>query len=103
MVKFGEFFYEKIFFFLTAFEPTSRIFHDGSLHHLPSGNRAHELPDQVLIWLDELKELEESPHNYFSEEYNEANIMLLEDEFKNLNLKIKLGAKKALESFSKWM
>jgi hypothetical protein len=52
----------------------------------------------VLVWL---RELEESC--YFSEEYNEANITLLEDEFENLNLKINLGVKKALESFSKWM
>lgn len=98
MVKFGESFYEKVFVFLTGFDPTPRIFNDGSLHCLPLGNRAHELPDQVLVWL---RELEESC--YFSEEYNEANITLLEDEFENLNLKINLGVKKALESFSKWM
>ena len=51
MVKFGESFYEKVFFFLTGFDPIPRIFRDGFLHRLPLGNRAHELPDQVLVWL----------------------------------------------------
>jgi hypothetical protein len=46
---------------------------NGTLVHLPPGNRAHELPDQVLEWLDKLHEMSDDPNQYFIEEFEEFN------------------------------
>jgi fumarate reductase subunit C len=103
MVKFGRRFYAEVFSFLTGYDATPRVLRDGILARLPPGNRAHELPDQVLLWLGELQEAIELPEYYFADELEEASSKLPEDKFQNLRLKLKLGIKKASESFSKWM
>ena len=103
MVKFGQRFYAKVFSFLTGYDATPRILQNGISIHLPPGNRAHELPDQVLSWLSELQKVIESPNYYFADELNEANSILSEDESQNFCSKLNLGIKKSLESFSKWM
>src|SRR5438128_10624825 len=67
------------------------------------GNRAHELPDQVLFWLSELNEMGESPNNYFSEEFEEFSSIIPESELQNYCFQLKHDLKAAFESFSKWM
>ena len=47
MVKFGNKFYAKVIAFLTGHDKTPCVMQNGTL--VPSGNRAHELPDQVLL------------------------------------------------------
>src|SRR5438128_2240815 len=103
MVKFGRNFYAEVIAFLTGFDNIPRIMQNDELVHLPPGNRAHELPDQVLLWLDELNEISESPNNYFTEEFEEYNSILSENELQNYSFQLKHGLKAAFESFSKWM
>jgi hypothetical protein len=103
MVRFGEAFYEKVFKFLTGFDALPRVVIENGTKCLPLGNRAHEIPDKVLIWIDELKEAAENPESIFGKEFENAQSMLSNEEYNNLKKKIKEGMKKALESFCKWM
>ncbi|CAJ0841311.1 19686_t:CDS:2 [Entrophospora sp. SA101] len=52
---------KEIFKFLTGFDTLPRIVTEDETRCLPFGNCAHEIPDQVLIWIDELKKAEENP------------------------------------------
>jgi fumarate reductase subunit C len=103
MVKFGKKFYAEVINFLTGFDNIPRVMQNDALVHLPPGNRAHELPDQVLLWLGELNEMSEFPNNYFAEEFEEVSSILHESELQDYSLRLKRGLKIALESFSKWM
>ncbi|CAH1771465.1 6384_t:CDS:1, partial [Entrophospora sp. SA101] len=64
---------------------------------LPFGNCAHEIPDQVLIWIDELKKAEENPVLIFEKEFENAQLLLSNEEYHHLEKKIKDGMKKALD------
>lgn len=103
MVTFGKKFYAEVITFLTGYDNTPRIMQNGTLIHLPAGNRAHELPDQILLWLSKLHDMSESPNEYFIEEFEEFSSILHENELQIQSLKLKHGIKAALESFSKWM
>lgn len=103
MVKFERNFYAKVIAFLTGFDNVPHIMQNSELVHLPPGNRAHELPDQVLLWLGELNEIGEFPNNYFTEEFEEFGSILPESELQNYSFQLKHGLKAALKSFSKWM
>jgi len=103
MVRFGEIFYENVFKFLTGFDTLPRVVVENESKCLPCGNHAHEVPDQVLIWINELKNAAESPELIFEKEFENAQYLLLNEEYINLKNKIKDGMKKALDSFCKWM
>jgi len=103
MVRFGEIFYENVFKFLTGFDTLPWVVVENESKCLPCGNRAHEVPDQVLIWINELKNAAESPELIFEKEFENAQYLLLNEEYINLKNKIKDGMKKALDSFCKWM
>src|SRR5438128_1771815 len=103
MVAFGKRFYVKVIDFLTGYDHTSRVMQNGILVYLPAGNRAHELPDQVLIWLGELYKMIDCPNEYFIEEFEEFGPILHEtdaDPFPQIKT---VGIQTALVSFSKWM
>lgn len=103
MVTFGKKFYAEVIAFLTGYDNVPRVMKNSTLVHLPPGNRAHELPDQVLIWLGKLHDISECPNEYFIEEFEEFGSMIDESELQNYSFKLKHGITKALESFSKWM
>ncbi|CAJ0914675.1 13477_t:CDS:2 [Entrophospora sp. SA101] len=65
-------FYEKVFKFLTGFDTVLRIANEDETKCLPLGNRAHEMPDQVFIWIDELEKAAENPELIFKEEFENA-------------------------------
>ncbi len=91
MVRFGEWFYEKIMFFL--------ISKDNSTYPLPNGFRASEMSDKVKQWIDELQIAIENPSEVFIEELLLAYEILSENEFLDLENRIKSGLVKALEAF----
>ncbi|CAI2195196.1 14020_t:CDS:2, partial [Funneliformis geosporum] len=95
MVQFGEYFYEKIMFFL--------ISKNNSTYPLPNGFRASEMPDKVEQWIDEFQIAIENPSEVFVEELLLAYEILSEDEFYNLEIRIKSGLIKALKAFKRWM
>jgi len=103
MVKFGNKFYAEVIAFLTGHDKTPRVMQNGTLVHLPSGNRAHELPDQILLWLGELQEISKSSDDYFAEEVEEMSNIIQESELQSHHFKLNRGVEVALESFSKWM
>ena len=91
MVRFGEWFYEKIMFFL--------ISKDNSTYPLSNGFRASEMSDKVEQWIDKLQIAIENPSEVFIEELLLAYEILSEDEFLNLENRIKNGLVKALKAF----
>ncbi len=103
MVTFGKKFYAEVIAFLTGYDNTPRVMQNGTLVHLPAGNRAHELPDQVLLWLGKLHDMSDFPNEYFIEEFEEFSSILSESVLQTHFLKLKHGIKATLESFSKWM
>lgn len=92
MVCFGEYFYEKIMFFLI-----------GKDNHLPCGFRASEMPDKVEEWINEFQTTIEHVDEVFIEELLLAHEVLPENESFDLTNKIENGLIKALETFKKWM
>ena len=96
-------FYAKVIDFLTGYDHTPRAIQNGILVHLPAGNRAHQLPDQVLIWLGELYKIIDCPNECFIEEFEEFSSIFHESELQTHSLKLKRGIETALVSFSKWM
>ena len=82
MVKFGTK-YAEVIAFLTGHDKTPRVMQNGTLVQLPSGNRAHELPDQVLLWLGELQEISKSSDDYFAKEFEELSNSVIY--FKSVN------------------
>ena len=103
MVKFGKQFYAEVISFLMSHDKTPRMMQNGTLVHLPPGNRAHELPDQILLWLGELQEISKFSGDYFVEEFEEISNILQESELQSHRFKLNRGINVALESFSKWM
>jgi hypothetical protein len=83
---------------------TPRIFHSAdNITTLPPGNRAHEMPDQVQLWIIELQNAEENLVHIFPELMVNANHNLSNEDFNNLCISLKNGIKKANESFQKWL
>ncbi|CAJ0891637.1 21175_t:CDS:2, partial [Entrophospora sp. SA101] len=70
---------------------------------LPNGYCAHQMPEMVEIWIDELKNASQSPSEIFIEELQTAHDLLNEQEFLNLADKVQFGIEKAFEAFKKWM
>ncbi|CAJ0840240.1 12031_t:CDS:2 [Entrophospora sp. SA101] len=63
---------KSLFKFLTGFDTVLRIANEDETKCLPLGNRAHEMPDQVFIWIDELEKAAENPELIFKEEFENA-------------------------------
>lgn len=103
MVKFGEWFYERIINFLIGSDKHPYIIQGTSSKPLPNGYRAHQMPEMVEIWIDELKNALQSPDEIFIEELQIARDLLNDQEFLNLADKVQLGIEKAFEAFKKWM
>ena len=61
------------------------------------------MPDKVEQWINELQITIECPSEVFIEELLLAYEILSEDEFLNLENRIKNGLVKALEAFERWM
>jgi hypothetical protein len=61
LVKFGEEFFKPIYEFFIGYDPIPRVYNlNGKVVTLPPGNRAHEMPDKVMVWIDELQNAAES-------------------------------------------
>ena len=103
MVKFGEWFYERIINFLIGSDKHPYIIQGTSSKPLPNGYRAHQMPEMVEIWIDELKNALQNPDEIFIEELLTAHDLLNEQEFLNLADRVQLGIEKAFEAFKKWM
>jgi hypothetical protein len=53
LVKFGGEFFEPIYEFLIGYDPIPRVYNlDGKVVTLPPGNRTHEMPDKVMVWIE---------------------------------------------------
>ncbi|CAJ0832563.1 5304_t:CDS:2 [Entrophospora sp. SA101] len=92
MVKFGEWFYERIINFLIGSDKHPYIIQGTSSKPLPNGYRAHQMPEMVEIWIDELKNALQSPDEIFIKELQTARDLLNEQEFLNLADKVQLGS-----------
>ncbi|CAG8531225.1 754_t:CDS:1 [Acaulospora morrowiae] len=103
IVKFGEWFYEPIFNFLISYDPIPRIYQEDGIKLLLAGNRAHELPGQVIIWINKLKFATQNIFEIFNEELSEAKNNLSQEKFDNLYQNLFNGIQKASEGFLKWM
>ncbi|CAJ0829624.1 3270_t:CDS:2 [Entrophospora sp. SA101] len=91
MVKFGEWFYERIINFLIGSDKHPYIIQGTSSKPLPNGYRAHQMPEMVEIWIDELKNALQSPDEIFIKELQTARDLLNEQEFLNLADKVQLA------------
>ncbi|CAJ0879316.1 15108_t:CDS:2 [Entrophospora sp. SA101] len=96
MVKFGEWFYEKIIYFLIGSDTNSS-------HPLPNGYCAHQMPDMVQTWISELENVVQAPEEVFMDELLAACDHLNEQEFLDLAQRMKIGIEKTLNVFKKWM
>ena len=96
MVKFGEWFYEKLMYFLIGSDTNSS-------HPLPNGYRAHQMPDMVQTWISELENVVHEPEKIFMNELLVASDHLNEQEFLDLAQRIQTGIEKTLNVFKKWM
>ncbi len=101
MVRFSEWFYEKIMFFLISKDTHLTIQENNSIYSLPNGFRTSEMPDKVKQWIDELQIVIERSSEVFIEELLLAYEILSEDEFLDLENRIKNGLIKALEAFKR--
>ncbi|CAB5375558.1 unnamed protein product [Rhizophagus irregularis] len=103
LVKFGEKFFEPIYEFLTGYDPIPRVYNlDGKIVTLPPGNRAHEMPDKVMVWIDELQNAAESISETFQEELAEGALLSSKD-INELYEALQTGVNQALNGFLKWM
>lgn len=96
MVKFGEWFYEKIIYFLIGSDTNSS-------HPLPNGYRAHQMPDMIQTWISELENVMQAPEEIFMDELLAAGDHLNEQEFLDLAQRMQIGIEKTLNVFKKWM
>ena len=97
-------FYEYIFKFLTGIDTTPRIFHSvDNIISLPPGHCAHEMPDQVELWITEIQNAEENLSYIFPELIDNTYTNLSGKNFDNLCTSLKNGIKKSSESFQKWL
>ena len=103
MVRFGEWFYEKVMFFLIGRDTYLSIQGDDGVYSLPNGYRAAEMPDKVEEWINILERASEQPDEIFIEELLMANEVLSETEFVDLAQIIQNGLEKSLDVFKKWM
>jgi hypothetical protein len=103
MVKFGEWFYERIMNFLIGSDKYPYIIQGTSSSPLPNGYRAHQMPEMVNDWINELKNVLQNPDEIFIEELLTAHDFLNEQEFLNLADRVQMGIEKAFEAFKKWM
>ncbi|CAG8851369.1 31378_t:CDS:1, partial [Racocetra persica] len=93
MASFGEWFYEKVMFFL--------IGKDTNTTNLPNGFRASEIPDKIEQWINELQIAAKHPDEVFVEEMLLAHETLSTDEFNDLINRIENGLVKALDAFKR--
>ncbi|CAG8515994.1 23962_t:CDS:2 [Cetraspora pellucida] len=93
MASFGEWFYEKVMFFL--------ISKDTNTTNLPNRFRTSEMLDKVEQWINELQIAAEHPNEVFVEEMLLAHETLSTDEFNDLINRIEHGLVKALEAFKR--
>lgn len=103
LVNFAEHFYEPLMQFMVGYDPIPRIYQNNQLVTLPSGRRAHEMPDKVSEWLEFLKNLKNNFDMFFSDQLLEAVDLLSNEEFDNLFNNLELGILAALEHFEKWL
>jgi hypothetical protein len=103
MVRFGEWFYERIINFLIGSDKYPYIIRGTSGYPLPNGYRAHQMPEMVENWIHELKNVLQNPDEIFIEELLTAHDLLDEQEFLSLTEKVQMGIEKAFEVFKKWM
>lgn len=103
LVRFGKYFYEPLMQFIAGQDPIARIYHEDYYEKLPSGHRAHEMPDKVTGWIKYLNELMDSFDIFFMDELLEALNSLDAQEFGNIFDDLERGVQKATEHFTKWM
>ena len=88
-----------IMFFLISKDTHLTIQENNSIYSLPNEFRTSEMPDKVKQWIDELQIAIERPSEVFIEELLLAYEILSENEFLDLENRIKSGLVKALEAF----
>ncbi|CAG8741236.1 35001_t:CDS:2 [Gigaspora margarita] len=103
-VKFGEAIYEPIMNFLAGFDSTPRILEKNGEHtKLPSGRRAHEMPDAVTQWIDNITNIINNICSFFEDELLNAMNSLNNTEFQILVVGLTSGVEAALDSLEKWL
>ncbi|KAF0557670.1 zinc finger mym-type protein 1-like protein: PROVISIONAL [Gigaspora margarita] len=70
------FFYLKFLEFLTGFDFVPQVLENNSFKCLPPRYRAHKLPGQVLLWLEELQSAIANLYIIFDKEFVEAQSKL---------------------------
>ncbi|CAG8821439.1 38938_t:CDS:2, partial [Gigaspora margarita] len=70
---------------------------------LPPGNRAHEMPDKMLIWIKDLQNCLDNIYELFGEELADAKHELNTTDFENFCELLHNGVENALNGFIKWM
>ncbi|CAG8497868.1 15504_t:CDS:2, partial [Funneliformis caledonium] len=86
------------------YDAQPRIFIEhNKFDQLPSGHRAHQMPETVLRWIKDLKFIAKNIHDFFIEELIEATKVLTEQQIEKLIGNLELAAEKSLKVFQKWM
>ncbi|CAI2183285.1 9447_t:CDS:1, partial [Funneliformis geosporum] len=84
MVKFDEYIYNPIYDFLISYDTIPQIYQVNSIKLLLAGNCAHEMSDQVMIWINKLENATLDIFSIFNEKLNEAKNNLSPENFDNL-------------------
>ncbi|CAB4406047.1 unnamed protein product [Rhizophagus irregularis] len=104
--QFAQYFLEKLNMasnFLTNYDPVPQIYGSDGVECLPAGNRAHEMPDMTLMWIEKLQNNVENIFDLFGEELYETESFMPSDDFNNLCESLRTGVEQALNGFIKWM
>ncbi|CAG8835684.1 32761_t:CDS:2, partial [Gigaspora margarita] len=70
---------------------------------LPPGNRAHEMPNKMVIWIKDLQDCSDNIYELFGEELADTGHELNTTDFENLCELLHDGVENALNGFIKWM
>ncbi|RIB27343.1 hypothetical protein C2G38_2160853 [Gigaspora rosea] len=71
--------------------------------NLPAGNRAHEIPDMVLTWIEEFQNYIENISDIFGNELLDVEDILSLDTINSLSESLQVGIEHAFDGFVKWM
>ncbi|CAG8837554.1 34855_t:CDS:1, partial [Racocetra persica] len=84
-------------------DPTPQIYQPNKINTLPSGNYAHEIPDKIIFWIQELQYYSKDIYKLFGNELADAENELNIIDFENFCESLCIEIENTLNGFVKWM
>ncbi|CAG8787821.1 9670_t:CDS:1, partial [Racocetra persica] len=85
------------------YDPTPQIYQHNNISTLPPGHRAHEMPDKIILWIQELQNYLENIYILFGDELADAECELNAVDFEIFCESLHNRIKHALRGFVKWI